>query len=74
MAFSALNPAMGRRGRPTKVKAMPRKRSMSSSSRESSSSPDRYLYQSNHKRVSDIPMSASGGGNSNRVSLNWVLF
>lgn len=61
---------MGRRGRPAKVKTVPRKPSVSCSSRESSSSLVRYLYQSS--RGNAVSSTSVEGTNLTRVGLSWV--
>ena len=65
---------MGRRGRPPKVKAIPRKLSESCSERESFSSLDIYLFQSS-VLSEDLPESSSKQLFSlgpSIVKLNWV--
>ncbi|CAO2827614.1 unnamed protein product [Amaranthus hypochondriacus] len=62
---------MGRRGRPPKVKAVPRKTCRSYSSREGSSSPERSLFHSS------TPSSSlhNNGGNASiqpAIGLSWV--
>ncbi|CAO2822565.1 unnamed protein product [Amaranthus hypochondriacus] len=64
---------MGRRGRPPKVQVVPRK-PVSCSSRESSSSPDRYVFHSSKDvaAVSTPDTSIFGDVAANRVGLSWV--
>ena len=64
---------MGRRGRPPKVKAVLWRASVSCSDRESSSSPDRYLFQSSlpHEDVS-VASSPSCKAVPGTVGLSWV--
>ncbi|CAO2841277.1 unnamed protein product [Amaranthus hypochondriacus] len=67
---------MGRRGRPTKVKAVPRKRDDGGSDPEdSSSSPDRYLFHSSKPTKSVLIAGSSAKStaeNPSTVGLSWI--
>ena len=68
---------MGRRGRPAKKQAVPRKPSpVSCSSREPSSSPERSLFQSSVRfsdaRIARVPISVPSGSGQPTVGLSWV--
>ncbi|CAO2824931.1 unnamed protein product [Amaranthus hypochondriacus] len=64
---------MGKMGRPAKVQAVPRK-PVSCSSRGSSSSPERHLFQTGNGSSGGAAASAGHpqGSMSNRVGLSWV--
>ncbi|CAO2841269.1 unnamed protein product [Amaranthus hypochondriacus] len=61
---------MGRRGRPPKVKAVPRV--LSESSRESSSSPERYIFQESASQEKPVAIDSAMSIPSGRVGLSWV--
>ncbi|CAO2817461.1 unnamed protein product [Amaranthus hypochondriacus] len=65
---------MGRRGRPLKVKAVPRRASGSDLDRESSSYPDRYLFQSTRapEDVAAHSLNLVLSPAPNSLGLNWV--
>lgn len=65
---------MGRRGRPPKVKELPQRALVSDLDKESSSSPDRFLFQSSRARE-DVPTHSSNPTLSpapGSVGLSWV--
>ncbi|CAO2814174.1 unnamed protein product [Amaranthus hypochondriacus] len=64
---------MGKRSRPAKVVAVPRKPSVNSvSSRELSSSPERFLFQANDGAKSQEAPSIQASSSQSAVGLSWV--